>query len=476
MSRFELYVCAGKRGQVRKLLLGGVPVAAVLLASNVFAQDPGAEDYAKLVDRLSRLEAKIDTLEAEKEKLSQDMDWKTGRLEKVENRAASVAQPGVVPTYGDPSGNFKFKLRGVIDADAVVFNERKGGYNYNNGTAFRRARIGLEGDAYKDFKWRIEADFAANAVNLQDVYVQYAGIKPLTITLGQHKAPFGLESNNSDNYNTFLERGQFTNAFGTVGAERRIGLSVAYIKDNYTFTAGFFGDNESSSRSDTAVDESWGFNARGTWEAVNEPGRILHVGASAFYRGGLKDGTVKKAIRLSDRPNVRVDGGFLSDSGQITSVEDIHYAGAEAAGVYGPVSIVGEYGRLTADRTGALADPSFEGFYVYGSWFLTGESRSFKAGNFDRLVPFNNFDLKSGGLGAWELAVRYDYADFSETPVAARLGNKTNSTTAAVNWYLNPNLKLSFNWVRFNGANTPLDPVGANSAGDAFAVRAHLDW
>lgn len=477
MNTYELDARAGKRGRLRKILLGGASIATVLTASNAFAQSaPSAEDYARLVERLSKLEAKIDTLETEKEKLSQNLDWKTERLEKVENRAATAAQPGVVPTYADPSGNFKFKLRGVIDADAVVFNERKGGYNYNDGTGFRRARLGFEGDAFKDFKWRIEADFAGNTVALQDAYVQYVGIKPLTITIGQRKAPYGLESNNSDNYNTFIERGQFTNAFGAAGAERLIGLSVAYIKDNYTFTAGFFGDNESSIRADTAVDESWGLNARSTWEPVNEPGRILHVGASAFYRTGLKDGAVKDALRLSDRPNVRVDNGRLADTGVITSVENIHYIGGEAAGVYGPVSLIGEYGHLTADRTGALANPSFDGFYVYASWFLTGESRSFKAGNFDRLNPFNNFNLKSGGKGAWELAIRYDETNFSETPVAARLGNKTNSVTAAVNWYLNPNMKLSFNWIRFNGDNTPLDPAGNKTAGDAFAVRAHLDW
>ena len=79
---------------------------------------------------------------------------------------------------------------------------------------------------FKWFNYRIEVDFAGNAVNLTDAYLQYTKIPKTLITLGQHKAPFGLESNNSDNYNTFLERGMFTNAFGNAGAERRIGLSV----------------------------------------------------------------------------------------------------------------------------------------------------------------------------------------------------------------------------------------------------------
>ena len=65
-------------------------------------------------------------------------------------------------------------------------------------------------------------------MNLTDAYLQYTKIPKTILTLGQHKAPFGLESNNSDNYNIFLERGMFTNAFGNAGAERRIGISAAY--------------------------------------------------------------------------------------------------------------------------------------------------------------------------------------------------------------------------------------------------------
>src|SRR3546814_12938069 len=56
-----------------------------------------------------------------------------------------LANNGVVPTFSDTSGNVTFKVRGVIDADYVAFNERRGGYDYNGGTAFRRARLGFEG-------------------------------------------------------------------------------------------------------------------------------------------------------------------------------------------------------------------------------------------------------------------------------------------------------------------------------------------
>src|SRR3546814_13143592 len=111
--------------------------------------------------------------------------------------------------------------------------------------------------------------------------------------------PFGLESNNSDNYNVFLERGIFNVAASNLGAERKIGLSLAYVKPNFTATAGVFGENESIGRAadqtapvtpnaaDTP-DEGWGFNARATWEPLLAERRTVHLGAGASWRTGLR--------------------------------------------------------------------------------------------------------------------------------------------------------------------------------------------
>jgi phosphate-selective porin OprO/OprP len=241
-----------------------------------------------VLDRLNALEARIRQLEARNAELEQQAELNEGRLESVETRAAKAVQFSWGPTLAEPTGAFTFKPRGVIEADAAAFVERKGGYDFNNGTAFRRARIGFEGTAFKWFNYRIEADFAGNVVNMTDAYLQYTKIPKTVLTVGQHKAPFGLESNNSDNYNMFLERGMFTNAFGNAGAERRIGLSVAYApKETLNLAVGLFGDNESISRSSGAPvtdtpDESWGVNGRATWEPVFEPGKIVHLGVSGL--------------------------------------------------------------------------------------------------------------------------------------------------------------------------------------------------
>lgn len=430
-----------------------------------------------VLDRLNLLEARIKQLEARNAQLEQQNELNEGRLQSVETRSAKAVQFSWAPTLSEPTGNFTFKPRGVIEADAVAFLENKGGYDYNNGTGFRRARIGLEGAAFKYFPYRIEVDFAGNAVSILDAYLQYTKIPKTVITLGQHKAPFGLESNNSDNYNTFLERGMFTNAFGNAGAERRIGISAAYApKETINIAVGAFGDNESVSRSSVAAvtdtpDESWGFNGRATWEPIFDTGKILHLGVAGYYRTALRSGDVEDAVRLNDRPNVRIDNGNIADTGVIANVKSIHYLGAEAAAVFGPFTLAGEAGRIFLDRTG-FPNEHFTGAYVYGTWFLTGETRPFKGGNFDRVKPFK--ELGKDGLGAFEVAARYDWLDLSNSP--SRPGNEAHSTTLGLNWYFNPYAKLLFNWVHFWGDNTPLDPVGAKTKGDALATRLHLDF
>lgn len=448
-----------------------------------------------VLDRLNALEYKIKQLETRNSELETQLDQTNDRVQHVEVKSSKgLATNGVVPTFTDATGQTTFKVRGVIDVDQVAFNERRGGYDYNNGTGFRRARLGFEGTAFKNFNWRIEADFAGNTVNLMDAYVQYTGFKNKQITLGQHKAPFGLESNNSDNYNTFLERGIFNVAAGGLVGERRIGASIGYVSDTLNATVGIFGENEGIGRAANAAavttanpatsapavtagntpDEGWGFNGRVTWEPVFDTGKILHVGVAGAWKTGLRSAT-NVGARLSDRPNVRVDNGNIIDTGTIFDATDAKYLGAELAGVYGPVTIASEYGKLWIDRAGVAPTTTLDGFYVYGTVFLTGETRPFKNGNFDRVKPFTNFNGK-GGWGAWELALRYDHADFSNTPVPANAGNKANTWTAGVNWYWNPNIKLQFNYIRFSGDNTPLDPVGAKTKGDVLATRLHIDW
>ncbi len=461
-----------------------------------------------ILDRLNAMDARIRQLEARNAELEQQAAQTQTRVQNVEVRAAKAAQPGVVPTYADVNDNFTFKPRGVLQIDYATFNERQGGYQFSDGTDLRRARFGFEGTAYKRFKWRLDAEYVKGTVNLLDAYISYVINPKFSVTAGQHKAPYGLEANTSDAVNTFFERSLASNTFGAVGAERRLGLSLAYSSDKLNAAVGIFGGAEGVSRNaDTAAavssttapcgnpvgsaqcatvtparrgthDEPYGINGRITFDPILDTGRVVHVGASAYHTSHFGGRT----LTLSDRPNVRVDNGALF-SVPLTNVQSADYLGGEGAVVFGPFSVQGEYGRLKVDRYGTLPSLDFDGFNIFGSFFLTGESRGFKGGNVDKLKPFNDFDPGNGHWGAFELAARYDEIDLTDPALGAVTsasnpnGRKAHTWTGALNWYLNPNFRASFNYIRFTGRNSGLVATGVGtSKGDAFASRLQVDF
>ncbi len=502
---------------MRLVLLGGVSLA-ILAGTPALAQHPVSN--AAIVARLNALEAKVGALEARNADLEHQLaDQKTAAaaapapaalassgypgtasgsgqpLPAAASGGADTAKAGVktaqatswtiVPQFNSPDGNFTFKPRGMLEIDYAGFDERKGGYKYNNGTSIRRGRFGFDGTAYKQLAWRIEGEWVDNKANLLDAYVAYTGVKNFTFTLGQLKVPAGLEADSSDAFNEFLERGMANTAFGAVGGERRVGATFAYANPWLTATAGLYGAGEAVDRNATTPGEVWGYNGRVTIEPINQPGRLIHLGGSAYHVQNF----AANSVTLADRPNVRVDGGFLESvaitgtnpaTGPQTGVKDATFYGLEGAGVLGPVSVQGEYSHMHLDRFGTAPSLDFDGYYVFGSVFLTGEARAFKGGLIDRLRPIRSFDPTKGNWGAFELAARYDRINLTDHDLSP-LNHDGHAWTAALNWYLTGNVKLMFNYIRFEGANSPLvaTPVtiyGTTAKGDAYATRLHIDF
>ncbi len=449
---------------------------------------PPAPTGDKVTDRLNALEYKVKLLEARNKQLEEQAEVNDSRLVSVETRSVQTAKNvtfGWGPTFSEPSGNFTFKPRGVIDLDYAGFRDRRGGYDFNNGTQIRRGRFGFDGTAFKSFGYRIEAEYVGGAVTLLDAYLSYTGIKNFVFTVGQQKAPYGLEANTSDNFNTFMERGMANVAFGAVGAERRVGVTAAYVSNKINATVGLFGVSESIGRNATTPDEGYGVNGRVTFDPILATGRVVHLGVSGYRATNFAGNTI---TAIGDRPNVRVDNGLLESvtisgtrvGGVQTGAKNATFLGAEAAVVYGPFSAQGEYGHLAIDRFGTASTVKFDGFYGFASFFLTGESRPFKNGLVDRLKPIADFDPQKGNWGAFELAARYDQLDLTDKGFSP-LNRKARSWTGAFNWYLNGNVKLLFNYIRFSGQNSPLvvAPVAVNGTtekGEAFATRLHLDF
>ena len=342
---------------------------------------------------------------------------------------------------------------------------------------------------YQDWDHKVEADFAGtttggsfNDVTITDAYLRYTGFKPFSFTAGNFKVPFSLEAVSSAKYITFMERG-LPFAFLNL---RALGGMVAANGDNWTTSVGAFGDTVTSENDD---DEGKSVAARVTYAPFFQSDRVLHFGASGAWRGPPKnapddatmpcspDNSCAETVRFRSKPesnpiNDSITGGRLVDTGNIAG--DVQYfslVGAELAGVYGPLSFQGEYIRTDVDRS--VGDSLvFDGYYGYVSWFLTGESRNYKAdkGIFDILVPQKPFSLTTGGLGAWELGARFSEIDLNDDGVS---GGRERDITAGLNWYPNPYIRFMANYIHVLDIHSgPHDEEDL----DIFQVRAQVAY
>jgi phosphate-selective porin OprO/OprP len=130
--------------------------------------------------------------------------------------------------------------------------------------------------------------------------------------------------------------------------------------------------------------------------------------------------------------------------------------GLEAAAQWKNFQVQGEYFDINVERripNSAAGDPQFEGWYVQGSWTITGEPRRYAmaSATFDSPRPAKNFSLRDGGWGAWELGARYSLLDLNHnrgvpggplTPGAIR-GGEQEIVTLGLNWYPNQAVRLS---------------------------------
>ncbi|MDX5366751.1 MAG: OprO/OprP family phosphate-selective porin [Alphaproteobacteria bacterium] len=429
--------------------------------------------------RVQKLEATIIELQRELDAVKAD-------------QAATATKPAAEspvmfkggPAFEAADGSWAFKVRGRIEADAA-FYDKSGGNNpvdLNNGTELRRARIGVDGKIYNDWLYRLEADFgkasrndnASNEVDVKDAYIAFTGIENTRITVGQHKTPNSLEQLTSSTDLVFTERPLAVEAFNhrlTAGGDFKAGVSAGYTGENYTLTTGIFGSNfaASSNPAGVANDEGWGVHGRATWAPVQEKGKVLHLGASGYWRdAGGQNGFGGTAVRFRSGPEVSaVDGTRFVDTGNLAADTYTSY-GAELGGVWGPFHAQAEYLTASVDQTAGLPSLDFDGGYVQLGYVITGESRNYKNGLFSRVKPANPFSLKTGGAGAWEVAARASTVDLND---GALLGGSQDNYAGAVNWYINEYLRVGVNYVSFDA-----ERAGITTKGSAVVTRIGVNW
>jgi phosphate-selective porin OprO/OprP len=489
---------------------------------------PAAADEATLKAQIEALKRQLAEQQQRLDELSAQVhDVKTSSVNqfaeerRLRDEAPKLAIKDARPTFTSGDGKTSVSLRGRLSLDYANYIQDDGGpanldfrrgsfgdateaaraRDLNDGANFRRAQLGVDGKLDGDWQYSLVYEFGGSGQEdggrIQDLYLQYNGFDWLRLRAGAFGPSVGYDDSISNAESTFLERATPAELQRQIaGGEGRTGLA-AYANGEEWFGALAFTGAPIATQS---FDEQLALVGRLALLPVRSRDFNLHLGANATYLLRAPDqgpdATQRYPLRLRDRPEIRVDGTRLIDTGNINT-DTLFSPGLELAANLRNVYFQGEYFwyRFERELAGALPDPEFSGWYVQAAWALTGETRNWNpaSGVFSGLKPANPLALDGEGWGALELAVRYSFADlnFREEllPAAGGVrGGEQRAWTVGLNWYVNNNVRflLDYQWLDVDrlstgaanayGAGVFVPPAGAQIGQDLEIVSLRTQF
>jgi len=377
-------------------------------------------------------------------------------------------------------GAFKLKFGGRIQNDwaMVDLNEPLenaiGGEGH--GTEIRRARLFFSGTVYDRVIFKAQYDFANTGDDKGDIKDAYIGLTKLgpidKVLVGHMKESFSLDALTSSKNITFMERA-LTETFA-LGRNTGFAVHDKVLDKRILWQAGAFKNSN---------DAAFGFDDDGMWNLTGrvvgvplyEDGgeKVVHLGFSYShqFRGGSD-----YMLRYRRRPESHL-APYMADTGSMIPSNNINLINPEVAVVWGPASFQAEYTRSFVNGDDGMRNTTFWGTYAQLSYFLTGEHRNYKfgSGKFGRVSPNANFNPMKGDWGAFQVGVRYSYLDLNDEFVR---GGKMWDITAAINWHLFPNTRVSLNYVHSELDNRLIspDPDDVDGNADIVEARFQLDF
>ena len=397
---------------------------------------------------------------------------------------------GPLPRLTTRDGNLSVGAGLILDFDAGFYAESdtRGDTpldDLEDGVRDRAAVLLANALLFKDYilfgSWNFTDREDRFGDGMRSLVLIYRGLDPWWIRFGQHNIAAPLDA--ARGIRAFMEEAMSSGAFASAPGSPSLGTSVSHRGAHHNVRFGFwsvpvkaFGGGR----------EGYGVHGRASYAPIVERTRALHFGLAGYWRKPtILEGETSGGQRFAARPELRIDeGGFVVDTGRIAHIDSYHYGALELAGVRGRWSFQGELQRLGIDRAqgpdGAIyPDLSFSGYYVLGSFFLTGESRNYyqRLGSFWRVSPHRPFDpWGDGGWGAFEVAARLSRIDLDDEvdAVGGVRGGTSDNVSLALNWYFNPYVRLSVNYVHARVRN--LDEHGMPEGGTVDGVGMRLRW
>lgn len=501
-------------------LIGGAALAASLIgaADVALAQDAQApvqtntplnvdQRLAVQQHQIESQQAEIDALQDQLQQMSQILANRVDRVEaQTENGRVNATAPG--PRLEGPNARNSLAFVGTVQATFGAADEDNSGSSaavLHGGTEIKRARIGLQGTAFSDYNYAVEFELAqlngTVSAAARDLWVQYNGFRPFSLTIGNMKPQTGLEASFSDRSNaqTFIESSMMSSLITTPGT-RYVGLRASTGGRHWSSSLGLFGDDVNNNGVTTPNEEGFGVHGRLSWAPIATPTSVLHFGVSGYEREVGTTLVTASATTPADQGQLRpraqpentIDAARLIDTGNLNFSDNVRLGAVELAALHGPFGLQAEWAQMRVDQLQGRPDLSFAGAYVEANWFLTGESRVYdpRTGVFTRFSPHANLDPESGNWGAFEVAARWSTLNLNSdenkflgaTFVGVRGGEETN-TTLGLNWYWNPYFRLMLNWVhadidRRGAPPSAINLLGANldATADLVAFRVQQEW
>lgn len=513
-ARFQIAI---RSLTLASVMCGVAPAALAQAVPTAAGAQPvgiSQEQLLALVGRLDALEKRNDELEAQILDLKASQAGGDQALRDQVN-ANTVSLANGRPTFATGDGQFTAALRGIIQLDAAQYDQRRPGplatdfrrgslgdateadraRDLSDGTNFRRVRFGVEGKAWGDWNYNLLFDFGGSGVEdagkITNAYIEYAGLQPFRFRVGAFAPITGLEDATSNTASLFPERAAPTELVrGFSGGDGRTGAAVLANGDRWSF----FGAVTGATVVTQSFDEQLGVIGRVTWLPMKGQDSLVHVGANvnlivnpATTGPDVSPAGAASPVRLRERPEMRVDGARLIDTGNIDADSLASY-GLELGWQQKQFTLQGEYFWIDVERRNSvLADPSFNGWYAQAAWTITGQPRRYSTANggFDVPRVEKPFSLKGKSPGIWELAARYSDLDLNyragvagSAPVASAIrGGEQKIFTLGLNWYPNNNVRFLADYQRVEvrrlspggtafGAGALTPPAGAQIGQD----------
>lgn len=372
---------------------------------------------------------------------------------------------------------YKLKFFGRISADGTFFT----GEDYQklgNGTTISQLCAGGIFSFGDRLEGKFEVDFSNGQVLLLDNFITYKFTQEFGVRTGNIQEAFSMDLLNSFKDLSLMNRAQVVNAFAP---GHHLGVQAVFENKQWLLTGGvhfqrsmLIGQRESSdSYNRRGVDEGYSATGRIVWMPQDEQKfKGLHLGVAASYSTPKTD-TGKdvdaKTMRFSSSESTINKIKFL-DTGIITDVDNNLLLGGEIAGYYGPAKFQAEYIHNTIDRSNNFGKEKFSGFYAQASCLLLGGQQDYNnsRGAFNQPL-INKRDV--------ELAARFDRLDMNGDNIK---GGAANQYTFGVNYYINENLKLQFNYSycsydKFANANGNA-AIGYKSDGELAYTLGEADY